>query len=188
VPPSSLGEGAPAGTNEATWLDRFAFTTNTWTLPGAAITNDFLPVVSAAQFVYDESQSPYHFSSARLAADVQHWLDHPDDSFGWLLKAENETPTRSARQFASREDDPPQLTVEFIPPPLIQSASVVSGQFTLTFTAVAGRPYTVEHRAAFGPSNPWITLTNISPLGADATLTISDCVSAGSRFYRVLVP
>src|SRR5438094_242084 len=39
--PAHPGQGAPATTNEATWNFRFAFTPNSWTIPGGAATNDY---------------------------------------------------------------------------------------------------------------------------------------------------
>jgi hypothetical protein len=49
-----------------------------------------------------------------LIADVQHWVAHPEENFGWLLKAEDESPAQTARQFSSRETtNAPVLHVEY---------------------------------------------------------------------------
>ena len=58
-------------------------------------------------------------STPATVADVQAWLDHPDENYGWLLMGGENTPTTSKR-FASREAaDPaeqPQLLVEYEAP------------------------------------------------------------------------
>jgi hypothetical protein len=41
-----------------------------------------------------------------MVADVQHWLDHPDINFGWLVRGEESGP-RTVRRFDSRESDLP---------------------------------------------------------------------------------
>ena len=105
-PDMSPGLGQLATFGEATWNHRFAGTTETWSVPGGAIGVDFSPVISADHYIYGTADSPYHFASTpELVADVQFWLDHPDQNFGWMLRTQSEATRFTARRFGSRESD-----------------------------------------------------------------------------------
>ena len=55
----------------------------------------------------------YNFESTNLVTDVQNWLTDPSSNFGWIMVNGNETISRSARRFASRESDtPPTLLIQ----------------------------------------------------------------------------
>jgi len=112
------GLGAPAMTNDATWLHRFAHTGQSWAAPGGEPGIDFVPAFSSATLIFGVGD-PYVFEGASaFAADVQFWLDHPDQNFGWMLLAQSEELPFTARRFASRESSsPPLLFVEFEPVP-----------------------------------------------------------------------
>jgi len=108
------GSGAPAAPGDATWLYRF-YNANLWSTLGG----DYMPSASAAAIV--EGPGFYLWpSTAMLVDDVQSFLDHPADNFGWLLLGD-ETASSTAKRFATREAlDPnqrPSLTIEFIPVP-----------------------------------------------------------------------
>jgi hypothetical protein len=187
VDPRSPGLGAPATTNEATWLHRFAFTTNTWTAPGGAATNDYTPAVSSSQAVYDVGNSPYVFGSTpQFIADVQTWLDDPGANFGWILISEGEDTPFTARRFGSREDtnNAPLLTIEFIAPPRLERPQISATNFTFQFTAEAGQPYAVEFAASL-PAAPWLLLTNLPSPTIATNLTVRDLLSPPRRFYRI---
>ena len=101
--PSSAagGGGAAARPGDSTWLhavnpDRF------WAIAGG----DFAGEPSAAASVAEPG--PYRFESARLAADVQSWLDRPGDDFGWILVGDETRPS-TVKRFASREAGAPTL-------------------------------------------------------------------------------
>lgn len=113
--PSNPGQGAPASPGEATWLARFAQTGPNWAAPGGQAGADFVAASSAGQSIYSTANSPYIFTSSKLAADVQLWLDNPGTNFGWMLLADNEAPNFTARRFGSREDavNAPQLIVQY---------------------------------------------------------------------------
>lgn len=121
--PGSPGQGAPAAAGEATWNARFAQTGLNWATPGGLAGTDFAAASSAGQSIYSTANSPYFFTSAQLAADVQHWLDNPSANHGWMLLANDEGPNFTARRFGSREDgiNAPQLMVQFtaVPEPSI---------------------------------------------------------------------
>ena len=188
--PSHPGLGSPATTNEATWNDRFAFTTNHWSVPGAAPIYDYSPVVSARQTIYDVGSSPYTFESTpALVANVQSWLDNPQTNFGWLLKALSEVENFTSRRFGSREDTnhPPLLVIEFIPSLWIQQPEISGNQFRFQFAAQAGQSYRAEFRDSFS-SNGWMTLTNIPAPATTTDALILDSLSSTKRFYRVVEP
>ncbi len=188
--PVHPGQGAPATPGEATWKDRFAFTTNAWTIPGGAATNDYVPAISAETIVYGLGDSPYtFFSTPRLVADVQAWVDDPARNFGWMLICESEEVNFTARRFASREDvgREPYLMLEYVAPK-IDLWTVSNGQFNLSFTAQPNQAYLVEFRASLAALNDWFTLTNFPAQPAFTNLVASDSVTGGQRFYRLRLP
>ena len=188
----SPGLGFPASTNEATWNARFAFTTNTWTFPGAS--NDFAAAVSSSTVVYGVALFPFFDSTPQMIADVQSWLNDPPSNFGWLLKTESESTARTARSFGSREfagidtNSPPYLEVEFIPPPIISGEQIANGRFEFSFLAESNQSYVVEFKDAVMPINPWLTLTNLGASIAATNVLVSDTLSTNTRFYRVSLP
>ena len=102
------GHGAPAQTNDATWLHNF-FNTSFWTTPGG----DFSAAPSATAFVEEEGR--YHvWNGAGLIADVQAWVSNPASNFGWAIIG-NEVDPGSAAKFGTSEHgtSPPRLDVTF---------------------------------------------------------------------------
>lgn len=105
------GGGAPATTNDATWLNRFH--------PGSPWSNaggDYDPTPSSAMpLVLLLNSQPL---SSRATADVQSWLDNPGQNFGWLLR-NSETAPMSANRIESRESGGsvlPSLSVSYMLP------------------------------------------------------------------------
>jgi len=189
-PTGSPGQGQPATTNEATWVARFAFTTNLWAAPGAAATNDYAPGISSSSFVYGLEQSPYSFDSTPvMVADVQTWLDNPGTNFGWILICDSEDVQFTARRFGSREDPQkaPLLTIEYTPPE-INRVQATGGQFSLAFTAQANQTYAVEFLDSFSTLVNWSTLTNFAAQPASTNIVVSDALTNRQRFYRLRLP
>jgi hypothetical protein len=183
----SSGQGSPATLGDATWTDRFAFTTNLWTEAGGSATNDYAPGVTAGSPIYNPSD--YTFGSTpQTVADAQLWLDHPATNFGWIIVCANEDVLYTARRIGTREDpvNTPVLTVDYTPF-RIQNPGVSSKHFNLNFTALAGRATTVQFNDSLNTTN-WQTLTNFSAPTADTNLTVSDPLSAAQRFYRLMAP
>jgi hypothetical protein len=106
--PSRDGGGAPARTNDATWLHRF-FSAQRWTTPGG----DFNAAADATAQV---ASGPATWESAAMTATVQQWLDQPASNFGWILLG-NESRAATAKKFDSREISTqisrPSLTIEW---------------------------------------------------------------------------
>jgi len=188
--PIHPGLGAAATAGEATWIHRFAFTTNLWAVPGGAATNDYVPELSAETFVYGLGDSPYTFvSTPRLVADVQAWVDDPATNFGWMLICQSEEVNFTARRFASREDAgrEPDLVIEYVPP-RIDLPAVSNGQFVFAFAAQSNQSYAVEFRSSLSPLDAWSTLTNFDAMPVATNLVVSESITDRQRFYRLRLP
>ena len=109
------GFGAPATTNDATWLRSF-FNTTSWTTAGGA----FIATASASRpaaaglVIWDSA------TQATLKTDVQGWLDTPANNAGWILRGDEFTDL-SACRFDSKDAGatPPALLLTYTvtPPP-----------------------------------------------------------------------
>ncbi len=104
------GGGAPAATNDATWLHRF-FNSAVWSSPGAT----YAPAASASQTVGLAGFYTWGSTSA-LVSDVQEWLNTPSSNFGWIIIG-NEAAAGNAKRFDTRENivpaNRPKLTVSY---------------------------------------------------------------------------
>jgi len=120
-PGISPGMGSPATTGDATWNDRFYGMNAPWAAPGGAIGIDFSANITAEVPIGGLFGSPYTVpGDAGLATDLQFWVDHPDQNFGWMLLTESTDFLHTARAFASREDSlgrGPLLEVDYTPVP-----------------------------------------------------------------------
>ena len=107
------GGGAAATPGGATWIHAFSDTV-LWSSPGG----DFSQTVSASQSV--DGIGFYSWSGAGLVADVQSWLDNPQDNFGWVIVG-NESVAQTAKRFDTRENTEtsfrPELSVQYAPEP-----------------------------------------------------------------------
>ena len=107
------GGGAPAMTNDVTWLHRL-YPATLWTIPGG----EFNPAVSSARSVGGVGYYTWP-TSTQLVADVQAMLNASATNFGWCVLG-NETTLQSVKRFDARESgvaaSRPQLTVVYFPP------------------------------------------------------------------------
>ncbi|MEO7297460.1 MAG: DNRLRE domain-containing protein [Verrucomicrobiota bacterium] len=187
---TSKGLGATAGTNEATWNSPFAFTSNSWSFPGAS--NDFVPSVSSSAPVDPASGFPVFASNPQMVDDAQLWTSNPSTNFGWLLKSALEETRRTGRRFGSREfaagdtNSRPFLEIEFVQPPQILFPQITNGQFRFSFLAESNSAYNVQFVTSLGSTNLWQTLTNISAMPVSTNILVEDMLSSVTRFYRVL--
>ncbi len=109
--PANEGGGATAGEGDATWTYR-SFPAGRWNHEGG----DFESAASAS--VVLTALGPAVFADDGLRADVQHWLERPEQNFGWILLASDPAQDLSKR-FGSRSAarfQRPRLTVTFTPP------------------------------------------------------------------------
>ncbi len=107
--PATEGGGGAATSEDATWIHTF-FDTGFWSSPGG----DFSQTVSARQTV--DATGFYLWSGPGLVADVQSWLDNPEDNFGWVLIG-NESVAQTSKRFDTRENTEtsfrPELSVTY---------------------------------------------------------------------------
>ena len=186
--PVSVGQGQLATTNEATWVHRFAFTTNTWTVPGAAAASDYEVTATAGRTVFGVAESPYDFGpSTQLSSDLQMWLDNPGTNFGWILISDSENLNFTARGFGSREDslNKPELFVDFVPPPSVTNVNLSSNQLRFSFTAEANQTYAIESRSSLSTGS-WATVTNVPAASTEIIVQFAEAISGSTRFYRVI--
>jgi hypothetical protein len=181
-------DGLAATAGEATWNARF-YPSTFWSTNGAAAPLDFTNALSATVFV--TGLGNYSFvTTSNMVADVQYWLDNPGSNFGWLMRSQSEGTPLTNRRFGSRESgtNAPTLTVQFIPPPHIDGPARSGTNFTFSFLAQTGFPYTVEFRDSFG-AGTWQSLTSFS---AQAVLTnwfvTNNIGSNTQKFFRVKTP
>lgn len=187
---ASGGGGAPAETDDATWLYRF-FDTSQWSTPGGS----FSATNSATATVSNPGPVTWA-STSQLIADVQSWLDTPASNAGWIIRG-NEGLNNSACQFASVQsgDSPPRLVIGYdtANPPIVLTvpADIVfeatsAGAQVVAFTATAadsnGDPIAVTAVPASGSTFPFgITTVNLSASDASGntatgsfTVTVQD--------------
>jgi hypothetical protein len=107
------GGGGAASPGDATWIHAFSDTV-LWSSPGG----DFSQTVSASQSV--DGIGFYSWSGAGMIADVQSWLDNPQNNFGWILIG-NESVAQTAKRFDTRENTDvsfrPELSVQYAAEP-----------------------------------------------------------------------
>ncbi|NET28501.1 MAG: DNRLRE domain-containing protein [Okeania sp. SIO1I7] len=105
------GRGDRSTEGDATWIHSF-YDSQFWSNPGG----DFSERVSAVTTVGDKGVYTWE-STSEMVADLQQWLDNPDDNFGWLLLG-NETVSKTVKGFASSENPEPsaqpQLRVVYV--------------------------------------------------------------------------
>jgi hypothetical protein len=144
------GLGAPATTDDATWLYRFykpapTGSGPTWATPGG----DFSNLVSAAAEITDDLGAGQLFTwstvgNPQMLSDVQAWLDYAETNFGWALLGD-ETKGQTIKRFNSGESAtlpnvPPALRIEYVLPRPgdFDGNSVVDGADLAIWRANAG--------------------------------------------------
>jgi hypothetical protein len=122
------GGGAPATTNDATWIHRF-FNTSLWTTSGAdyaSTASDSLSVSVLGSYTWG--------STTAMVSDVQQWFDNPSSNFGWMLVGQ-ETAPHLTKRFDSKElvDSTlrPTLTVTYTPLATVHNGSTAPTTFSL---------------------------------------------------------
>jgi hypothetical protein len=179
------GYGALASDGEATWRARLQ-PSELWNEAGGEPGADFTSAASGATGEPVQASGAADFAStSNLVADVRHWLADPSSNYGWLLKSESEDTRFTARRFGSSEGTAPSvLTINAIVPPRIGPTLIAAGLFSLQFDGEAGKGYVVERRAQ-ADSGEWTTVTNIPPLEISGSVSVTDSLTSGNRFYRV---
>lgn len=110
--PGGIGQGSRANTGDVTWSSRFEGS-QAWSNPGG----DFAPVASATTGVGGTAlDTAFTWTSSRMVADVQQWLNDPTSNAGWMLRG-LESGSQTFRGFYTREEAiasyRPTLTVTY---------------------------------------------------------------------------
>jgi len=142
--PMEEGQGTEAERGDATWVHSF-FPTVNWNSPGG----DFVVDPSGDALVANIGF--YTWSSAGMAADVQSWLDSPDDNFGWIVIGD-ETTVPSAKRFDSRENtdesERPVLAIEFTVGPDVPASSAAGLMLLVLALLAVGTLFVSRYRSA----------------------------------------
>lgn len=117
--------------------------------------------------------------------EIAHGLD-PHSAADALLDSDHDGISNLAEYLTGTDPLDPHslLQVETLAPP-----SASNNVALITFTAIKGRSYAVQHRSNF-TGNSWQTFTSIPPMTVDHPVTVPDA-SVGSpaqQFYRLLSP
>jgi hypothetical protein len=122
-PAGGGGSGSPAEQDDTTWLYRFwdaalgvtnqAQNPLKWNSAGgdhvatpSATTLIGIGRGAVCRYTWEDSTTPDPQHS--LWADVEYWLAHPDQNFGWIVIGDEIAPS-TARRFQSRENDTTQV-------------------------------------------------------------------------------
>jgi hypothetical protein len=165
------GHGAPAQTNDATWLHNF-FNTSFWTTPGG----DFLATPSATAFVEEEGR--YHvWSGPGLIADVQAWVSNPASNFGWAIIG-NEIDPGSAAKFGTSENSTsppksPRLDVTFQTTPPTPTPTATPTPTPTPTPTLSPTPTSTPTPTPAPTLSPGITPSPTPPATATPTPTVS---------------
>jgi hypothetical protein len=122
---SGTGQGAAANNGDATW-NAASFSNTLWSKPGG----DFSGTASATASVGSTLNAGSSWSSTAMVTDVQNWLDHPTNNFGWAVVNSDETDATTFRAFWTKEAPTASLR-----PELIVSYTAAPEPATLTLLA-----------------------------------------------------
>lgn len=106
------GYGGHSSPGDTTWVEA-SKGEEPWSTPGG----DFVAEASAVANAGYAGQTAL-WSGPGLVADVQRWVDVPDQNHGWIIVSEWEGERQRVKRFRSSESDSgrPRLTVTVAPP------------------------------------------------------------------------
>jgi hypothetical protein len=169
------GGGAPATTNDATWLHRF-FNTQFWTTPGGT----YASTPSASQTVGAIGFYTWG-STAAMVSDVQQWLTSPSSNFGWVIIG-NESAPGTSKRFDTRENkigaNQPKLTVTYTVPNSVEEQNAVTFVLHQNYPNPFNPVTTIGFELAKAGR---VSLKIFNLLGQEAATLVDEERSAGSH-------
>jgi hypothetical protein len=162
------GVGFPSQDGDASWGYRF-YPDEAWDNEGG----DFIPTVSSQ--VNLSGNGTYFFpTSPQFVADVQLFLDHPEQNFGWIICG-NEN-IRSAKRLYTREHSNaaqrPALLVTFTPAPVFQPGDM-NCDGSVSVSDIGPFVMAVTNPAGFAAAFPNCDI-DLADLNGDGQVTVSD--------------
>lgn len=153
IAPGAGGAGGQSAAGESTWLHT-DYPNATWNTPGG----DFVATPSWSFDLASIGPTTATVDSG-MVADVQDWLDNPNNNFGWLMKTDELVPS-TARRLYAREfgANPPRLTITYLAPGQVGTYGtgwLVNGspfQLDVTGTANGGSLLPIIYNNAPSPS------------------------------------
>ena len=178
--------------NQVTWNRREG--ASTWTAGGGQDGTDFLldPLGYGFLGLGATNQFTTVSPSGGIVQNVQSWINHPSQNFGWILTADNESDAGNEAQIDSREDAAyaPTLTVIYklpFAPPLLTPLPPTNGNFNFAFTTDPFHGYIIQFNGDLSGTN-WQTVLILDPRGfglPDQTQLYFPLTDT-NRFYRVI--
>ena len=95
------GQGAPATTNDATWIF-CSYPTLLWQNPGGDFLADTIASAWVGPLGPNSTPLTYSWSSQGMVDSINAWIQDPTTNFGWILIG-NESQTQSVKRFISAE-------------------------------------------------------------------------------------
>ena len=173
---ASTGIGAPATTNDVTWIHRFYPATN-WTNAGG----DFVALASAVTNV--NSPAFYNWSSAGMVSDIQDWLNTPANNYGWLIKGA-ETANSQSKRVDSRENtttaNRPVLTVNYTTPNILSTSNTLSNLLPGTYTVIVTDANGCSSSCMYTVTEPAPVVVSFSGLAGPYCTTDASVALTGS--------
>lgn len=171
------------GQTASTWNRRY-YSPPSWAVPGGLAGTDFNSVPSALAPAADPMTFSDNGSNATsgLVYDVQQWVSHPAQNFGWILAAADEGPTNSVFEVSFT------LTVDYtqpITPPLIHDVLISNGYFQFSFDVEPYHGYVVQHCDDLTRTN-WLFGITFDPVTFPTVATYYDTLTTSNRFYRLV--
>jgi hypothetical protein len=111
----TLGTGAPATPGDVTWNYRFfGDPSSAWVNRGG----DFDSTIVTSAMI--NQVGSYSWTGGTMASAIQSWVNGTTPNFGWMIAADIEALTGTAKRFASRENSTPSfrptLVVNYVIP------------------------------------------------------------------------
>lgn len=178
------GEGIWLFSANATQLDTVVVTTQASNVSQGRFTDGSATIVALTPTPGAANQQPNADTDGDGMPDAYELANglNPNNPADATLDADGDSQTNKAEYLAGTN---PQLPGSRLAATV--AATGTPGQFAVTFTAIAGKTYTVRYKDDLAAAT-WTNLQNIPAQGSDTVMTINDTPSVPKRFYQVITP